>query len=162
MAEAVLALHDDLAARAVPAPSRGSIPPPPPGFTVQGEGGDPKANVSGHLERAIPGIRFTSGYRSDAYNQDLKRRGYQAADNSTHLDGDTYDALPPRGRSLGWLREQVKRGFPDAETLVHDGHLHFRVPGSLPNAPVLGGARSAGVANPYADIPPPPPGFTIN
>ena len=152
----------NLPAPAVHESSRGSIPAPPPGFTVQGEGGDPKANVSGHLERAIPGIQFTSGYRSDAYNQDLKRRGYQAADNSTHMDGDTYDALPPRGKSLDWLRAQVKREFPDAETLVHDGHLHFRVPGSLPNAPVLGGARSAGVANPYANIPPPPPGFTVN
>lgn len=92
----------------------------------------------------------------------LQARGYNAASNSTHTNGDTYDALPPPGRSLAWLRDQVKRQFPDARTLVHDGHLHFRVPGSLPNAPVYGGAQSAGVRNPLEGITPPPPGFMVD
>lgn len=137
----------------------GDIPPPPPGFSVVGESGG--VNVYADLQEKIPGIRFTSGFRDDAYNQDLRRRGYNAADDSTHMDGDTFDALPPEGRSLGWLRGQVKRHYPKAETLIHDGHLHFRVPGYY-GAPPIGGAATAGVRNPFAGMPPPPPGFTLD
>lgn len=139
--------------------SSGGVPPPPPGFTVEGESGG--RNVYSDLQRSIPGIRFTSGFRDYEYNQSLKRRGYQASDSSTHMDGDTLDALPPPGKSLGWLRSRVLDEYPDAETLIHDGHLHFRVPGYY-GAPVLGGAKDAGVSNPWAGMPPPPAGFTLD
>lgn len=64
------------------------------------------------------------------------------------------------GKSMGWLRGQVMRNYPKAETLIHDGHLHFRIPGYF-GAPAIGGAASAGVRNPYAGMPPPPAGFTM-
>ena len=68
--------------------------------------------------------------------------------------------LPPPGKSLGWLQEQVQRQHPDARMLIHDGHLHATFPGYY-GAPVLGGAKGAGVRNPYAGMPPPPPGFKL-
>jgi hypothetical protein len=77
------------------------------------------------------------------------------------MDGDTLDLTPPPGKSFGWLRAQVKRNFPEAtDFLIHDGHLHARFPGYY-GAPVLGGARAAGVRNPNAGMPPPPAGFTL-
>ena len=134
-------------------------PPPPPGFTVEGASGG--RNVYADLQKAIPGVRFTSGFRDYEYNQRLKARGYNAADNTTHMDGDTLDMLPPPGKSLGWLRSQVKRQHPDADLLVHDGHLHGRFPGWY-GAPVLGGAKAAGLRNPLAGMPPPPAGFKLD
>ncbi|MCT2559230.1 thermonuclease family protein [Tsuneonella sp. YG55] len=136
----------------------GGAPPPPQGFKVVGESAG--VNVYRDLQEKIPGVQFTSGFRDYEYNQSLKRRGYNAADDSTHMNGDTFDALPPEGKSMGWLRAQVKRNYPEAETLIHDGHLHFRIPGYY-GAPPIGGAASAGVRNPLAGMPPPPPGFTV-
>jgi hypothetical protein len=106
-------------------------------------------DVKSDLEQAIPGVQFTSGFRDDAYNQNLKARGYQVADNSEHMDGAALDMLPPPGKSLGWLRAQVKRYDPKARLLVHDGHLHAAFDDYF-GAPVLGGARAAGVVNPMA------------
>lgn len=60
--------------------------------------------------------------------------------------------LPPPGKSLGWLRREVARVEPDARFLIHDGHLHASFPGYY-GAPVLGGARAAGVRNPNAGMP---------
>lgn len=48
--------------------------------------------------------------------------------------------LPPQGKSLGWLRQQVGRYDPKARLLVHDGHLHGGFNGFC-NAPKLGGMR---------------------
>jgi endonuclease YncB( thermonuclease family) len=95
-------------------------------------------DVRADLERAIPGIRFTSGYRDPAYNASLRARGYNPADNSEHMDGAALDMLPPPGKSLGWLRAQVKRYDPKARLLVHDGHLHGGFVGYYA-APKLGG-----------------------
>jgi uncharacterized protein YcbK (DUF882 family) len=36
-------------------------------------------------------IKITSGYRTKAYNQDLKKRGYKASPNSSHLKGLAVD-----------------------------------------------------------------------
>jgi hypothetical protein len=79
----------------------------------------------------------------------MRRRGYKPARNSAHLDGSALDMLPPPGKSLGWLRGAVAKAEPDARLLVHDGHLHAMFPGWF-GAPVLGGARSAGLSNPVA------------
>lgn len=107
----------------------------------------PQRDVIGSLERAIPGVQFTSGFRTPEYQEDMRRRGYQPAQNSAHLDGSALDMLPPPGRSLGWLRSEVARAEPDARLLVHDGHLHATFP-NWQGAPVLGGARTAGLTNP--------------
>jgi hypothetical protein len=147
-------------------------PPPPPGFTPDGNAPPPPAgytmegaaagrNVYADLQQAIPGVRFTSGYRTPEYQASMRRRGYRPAYNSHHLDGSALDMLPPPGKSMGWLREQVRRYDPKARLLIHDGHLHATFPGYF-GAPVLGGARGAGLENPNAGMPPPPPGFKIN
>tara|TARA_R100000234_G_scaffold55576_1_gene33363 strand:- start:315 stop:683 length:369 start_codon:yes stop_codon:yes gene_type:complete len=38
-------------------------------------------------------IKITSGYRTQAYNEDLKARGYKASKNSSHLKGLAVDIL---------------------------------------------------------------------
>lgn len=140
-------------------PGGASAPPPPAGFAIEGESAG--VNVYQDLQREIPGIRFTSGYRSPEYNASLRSRGYHPARNSSHLDGSGLDMLPPPGRTLGWLKDQVVKLHPTARLLVHDGHLHATFPGYF-GAPVLGGARQAGNRNPLAGMPPPPPGFTLD
>lgn len=95
-------------------------------------------DVMAELKSAIPGIRFTSGYRDPAYNASLRARGYNPSDNSEHLDASALDMLPPPGKSLGWLKSAVRRYDPKARLLVHDGHLHGGFDGYF-NAPKLGG-----------------------
>jgi hypothetical protein len=95
-------------------------------------------DVVADLKSAIPGIRFTSGFRTPEYNARLRARGYNPADNSEHLDGSALDMLPPPGKSLPWLRSAVRKYDPDARLLVHDGHLHGGFDGFY-NAPKLGG-----------------------
>lgn len=137
----------------------GSVPPPPPGFSVEGDAAG--VNVYRDLQESIPGVRFTSGFRTPEYQAKMQSRGYRPAQNSAHLDGSTLDMLPPEGRSLGWLRREVGRLHPEAKLLIHDGHLHAEFPGYY-GAPPLEGARSAGVRNPYAGMPAPPAGFTVD
>jgi hypothetical protein len=134
-------------------------PPPPPGFSLDGASGG--VNVYQDLQSAIPGLQFTSGYRTPEYQDDLRRRGYRPAYNSAHLDGSALDMLPPPGKSMEWLREQVRQKYPQARQLIHDGHLHTTFPGYF-GAPVLGGARGAGLRNPLEGMPPPPPGFSLD
>lgn len=100
----------------------------------------PQRDYVGELERAIPGVRFTSGFRTLEYQQDMKARGYNPSDSSDHLKAGALDMLPPPGRSLGWLRREVGRVIPEARLLVHDGHLHASIP-DWNGAPVLGPAR---------------------
>ncbi len=137
----------------------GDVPPPPPGFSVDGQAGG--LNVYSDLQRTIPGVRITSGYRSQAYQDDMRRRGYRPAANSRHLSGGALDLTPPPGKSMGWLAAQVREAYPGAKVLNERDHIHAEFPGYY-GAPVLGGARSAGLRNPNSGMPPPPPGFTID
>lgn len=117
-------------------------------------------NVFGDLKKAIPGVGITSGYRTREYQADMRRRGYRPAANSRHLDGSSLDLTPPPGRSMGWLRGEVARLYPNASLLNEGDHLHATFPGYY-GAPVLGGAKAAGVSNPWEGVPPPPAGFTV-
>lgn len=138
--------------------SAGSPPPPPPGFAVEGEAAG--VNVYADIQKAIPGVRVTSGFRTPEYQAEMRRRGYRPATNSAHLDGSALDLLPPAGKSMGWLRDQVRAQYPNARLLNEGDHLHAIFPGYY-GAPVLGGARAAGLKNPLAGMPPPPPGFVL-
>lgn len=140
-------------------PGGATVPPPPPGFTIEGESAG--VNVYRDLQRAIPGVRFTSGYRNPQYQALMRLKGYNPAQNSAHLDGSALDMLPPPGKSMEWLKGEVRKAYPDARLLIHDGHLHATFPGYY-GAPVLGGAKGAGLRNPLEGMPPPPPGFTID
>lgn len=106
-------------------------------------------DVLGELQRAIPGATFTSGYRTPEYQAQMRRRGYHPADNSGHLDGSSLDILPPAGKSIGWLAGQVKRVRPNARVLPEGDHLHVSFPDWF-GAPVIGGAKGAGLVNPNA------------
>ena len=141
-----------------PASRGGSTPPPPPGFKVEGESAG--VNYFRDVQEAIPGVRVTSGYRTPEYQADMRRRGYRPAANSAHLDGSALDLTPPAGRSMSWLQGEVAKRFPNARALNEGDHLHVVFPGYY-GAPVLGGARTAGLSNPREGIPPPPPGFTV-
>ena len=141
-----------------PAGSR-AIPPPPAGFAVEGEAGG--VNVYQDIQEAIPGVRFTSGFRTPEYQADMRRRGYRPDPNSDHLNGSKLDLLPPPGKSMGWLKDQVRRFRPDAELRDEGDHLDARFPGYF-GAPPLGGAKGAGLRNPLAGMPPPPAGFTLD
>ena len=136
-----------------------AAPPPPPGFALDGEAGG--VNVFADLQRAIPGVRFTSGFRTPEYQEDMRRRGYKPAANSGHLSGSDFDMLPPPGKSLAWLKAAVAKAQPGARLSIHDGHLHGSFPGYY-GAPVLGGAKAKGIRNPNAGMPPPPPGFRLD
>jgi hypothetical protein len=142
--------------------ANGNVPPPPPGFAVEGAAGG--RNVYADLLRVIPGLtegNLTSGFRTPAYQADMKRRGYHPADNSGHLDGSSFDIVPPRGRSIGWVAQQVKAYDPTARLLPEGDHLHVTFPGYY-GAPAIGGARKAGLRNPLQGMPPPPAGFRID
>lgn len=139
--------------------AKSSVPPPPPGFTVEGASGG--RNVYGDLQRAIPGLRFTSGFRTPEYQADMKRRGYRPADNSGHLDGSSFDLLPPPGKSMGWLKDRVRSFDPTAQLLPEGDHLHTTFPGYF-GAPALGGAKAAKLRNPLAGMPAPPAGFKLD
>ncbi len=136
------------------------VPPPPPrGFTAEGASGG--RNVYDDLQRAIPGVGFTSGFRNKAYQAEMRRRGYRPADNSGHLDGSSFDLTPPPDKSMGWLKREVKRFDPSARLLDEGDHLHATFPGYY-GAPPLGGASKAGLRNPLAGMPPPPAGFKLD
>lgn len=104
-------------------------------------------DVVGDLERLIPGVGITSGFRTQAYQDDMRRRGYKPAQNSAHLDGSALDLVPPPGKSMGWLKGQVKRYRRDAVFLDEGDHLHTIFPDWY-GAPAIGGAKAAGLNNP--------------
>lgn len=139
----------------------GASPPPPPGFTLEApEGEAGGVNVFQDLQRQIPGIEITSGYRTPAYQADMRRRGYAPANNSAHLTGSALDIVPPPGKSVAWLAAQVGRLHPEAKMLNEGDHLHATFPGYF-GAPAIGEAAAAGLHNPNAGMPAPPPGFRL-
>lgn len=158
IAKALTIARKDARSTVAPAPAA-ALPPPPPGFTVEGEAGG--RNVFADLQKAIPGIRPTSGFRTKPYQEEMKRRGYHPADNSPHLDGASLDLLPPPGKSMDWLKAQVRKYDPTARLLNEGDHLHATFPGYY-GAPAIGGAAAAGLRNPNAGMPPPPPGFKLD
>lgn len=106
-------------------------------------------DVLGTLQRAIPGVSITSGYRTREYQADMRRRGYTPAKNSAHLDGSALDLVPPRGMTLGQLMTRVRAVEPGAQMLPEGDHLHVTFP-DWQGAPALGGAAVAGVRNPLS------------
>lgn len=143
----------DMSASVTP---RDDPPPPPDGFEIEdSEAEDPLAR----LRSSIPGVNITSGFRDEAYQQDMRRRGYKPARNSAHLSGDSIDATPPPGMSMTELGVRVRKSFPGARILNEGDHLHITFPG-WGLAPAIGNAERAGVVNP-ALVPPPPAGFEV-
>jgi hypothetical protein len=141
-----------------PPPPAGStpvddVPPPPEGSTPIADEGD----IYTDIQRQIPGIDVTSGFRTPEYQADMKRRGYRPASDSGHLSGSKLDLVPPKGMSRAQLRAKIKALYPNAHILDEGDHLDVAFPGYF-GAPALGGAH--GLRNPNQGIPPPPPGST--
>lgn len=107
----------------------------------------PQRDVTGALRSAIPGVGITSGYRTPAYQEDMRRRGYTPATNSAHLTGSALDLVPPRGMSMRQLMDRVRAVEPSARMLAEGDHLHVTFP-DWQGAPAIGGAAAAGVRNP--------------
>lgn len=91
----------------------------------------------------------------------MRRRGYHPADNSGHLSGSDFDLVPPPGKSRGWLKVRLQKYDPNVRLLDEGDHVHAHFPGYY-GAPAIGGARSAGLKNPLAGMPPPPAGFSLD
>ena len=135
--------------------------PSPIGTANASTGQSVQNDVYGTLMSAIPGIQATSGFRDEGYQADMRRRGYSPASNSGHLDGSSLDLKPPAGKSMSWLKGRVSVLYPKARMLDEGDHLHATFLGWY-GAPTLGNAKSAGLANPNREAPPPPSGFEIN
>lgn len=114
-------------------------------WTIQGDVTD--LDFYSDIQAKIPGIQATSGFRTKAYQEDMKRRGYHPADDSGHLLGEKLDLLPPKGKDNAWLKNEVLRHYPYAQILDEEDHLDVRFPGYR-GAPALGGAAKAGITNP--------------
>ena len=69
--------------------------------------------------------------------------------------------LPPPGKSMGWLKDRVRKFDSTARLLPEGDHLHTTFPGYF-GAPPLGGAKGAKLSNPLAGMPPPPAGFKLD
>jgi len=73
-------------------------------------------------EAGIP-FKITSGFRTEAYNKDLQKRGYQASTNSAHLKGCAADIAcgNSQKRSI-MVRALVNVGFTRlgiSKTFIH-------------------------------------------
>ena len=68
-------------------------------------------------------FKITSGYRSQAYNKDLRKRGYKASNNSSHCKGCAVDIAVNSGlQRSAIVCSLVKAGFTRigiAKTFVH-------------------------------------------
>ena len=84
-----------------------------------------------------------------------------AAVENRRLEGSSFDLLPPPGKSMGWLKDRVRKFDPTARLLPEGDHLHTTFPGYF-GAPALGGAKGAKLRNPLAGMPPPPVGFKLD
>lgn len=138
-----------------------TIAPQLPDAIPKANAATPDSNdVYNRLRESIEGVTITSGFRDEAYQADMRRRGYSPASNSGHLDGSSLDLLPPPGKSMDWLKQRVRSLYPNAKLLNEGDHLHSTFPGWY-GAPTLGNAKASGLRNPNREAPPPPPGFVI-
>ena len=68
-------------------------------------------------------MKITSGYRTEAYNEDLKARGYKASPNSSHLKGLAADiACDNSADRWDLIDSLIKAGFNRlgvADTFIH-------------------------------------------
>lgn len=71
-------------------------------------------------------VKVTSDYRTKAYNESLRQRGYHPAKNSLHTQYNAVDILPIKGVPIEDVRDFLaSNGFNMTEALHHDGHYHL-------------------------------------
>lgn len=68
-------------------------------------------------------MEITSGFRTEAYNQDLKKRGYKASEKSSHLKGLAVDiSCTTSADRWDMVDSLIKAGFNRlgiADTFIH-------------------------------------------
>ncbi|QDP54123.1 MAG: putative peptidase M15 [Prokaryotic dsDNA virus sp.] len=77
---------------------------------------------SAREEAGVP-FKITSGFRTEAYNKDLLKRGYKASKNSSHLKGCAADiACSSSDKRLKIVQALIKIGFTRlgiAKSFIH-------------------------------------------
>lgn len=74
-------------------------------------------------------VRVSSGYRSPAVNEELRRLGYTASSTSQHLRGEAADVIPP-GRPVDAFLvalELAEAGVPIDQVIVYEAMPHLHV-----------------------------------
>lgn len=87
------------------------------------------------------GFRPTSGFRTQAHQDSLRRDGQTKTRNSSHTRGDALDLAVPRGMTKQQAIAEVRRQYPGARIEPTNGNsIHVTFPG-WGRAPDVSGSR---------------------
>lgn len=76
------------------------------------------------------GFKPTSGYRTQAHQDDLRRRGLTNTKSGSHVRGDAYDFAVPSGMSKRDAIGMILRQYPSARAIPSNGNaIHVTFPG---------------------------------
>lgn len=76
------------------------------------------------------GFRLTSGFRTQAHQDDLRRRGLTQTRHSSHTRGDALDMAIPKGMTKQQAIALIKREYPGAKAIPTNGNaIHVTFPG---------------------------------
>jgi len=85
------------------------------------------ASMEMALQDLYPGkVKVNSRRRTREHNEELRRQGLPAAQNSLHIDGYGLDIAPIPGVPIEQVAKDLKsRGFNVVENLYHNNHYHL-------------------------------------
>ena len=87
------------------------------------------------------GFTPTSGFRTQAHQEALRRQGLTTTRHSSHTRGDALDFAVPKGMTKAQAIEMVRRQYPGAKAIPSNGNsIHITFPG-WGNAPDVSGSR---------------------
>jgi hypothetical protein len=140
------------------------LPPPPPGFVLEGAASPPppRGMLASRSKPRDPyetlkaeGFTFTNGFRTEADVERIRAQGYAPATDGAHNRGDgvdlTHSTLTPRQQTA-----RLKELFADWDgfNVIDEGHhRHAQFPGW--------GAAPGTPGTPNSGLPPLPPGFEL-
>ena len=91
------------------------------------------------------GFRPTSGFRTQAHQDALRKQGLTQTRHSSHTRGDAYDFAVPPGMSKSEAIRLVKQQFPGAKAIPSNGgSIHVTFPGWGGAKDVSGSSRRYG------------------
>ena len=104
------------------------------------------AHVLDPLRRLLGPIKVTSGYRSKAVNDELRKRGKNASRTSQHMEGEAADIVVPGFSPKQVATALVKAGIPFDQVIWYDGgwvHVSYTAKranrGEVLHSPASGG-----------------------
>ena len=87
------------------------------------------------------GFKPTSGFRTQAHQDALRRQGLTKTRHSSHTRGDALDFAVPQGMTKQQAIEMVRRQYSGAKAIPSNGNsIHVTFPG-WNNAPDVSGSR---------------------